>query len=320
MPLAEQDRYLIIGGTTKAATTSLFNYLAAHPEVCASTRKETRFFIDEDYFLPLPKIHFSQGLEKYNTFFINQVDSASVRLEATPDYLYSSTTAEKIKTSLPNVKAVFILREPISRLVSWYRYAKQKALIPESMKFEEYVEKQLKSKNSSSQEESNNEPKKEIPQSYFFDMLQQGCYSDYLRSYITALGRENVYIGFYEEICLSPRSVSQEVCKFAQIDPAFFDEYQFEVFNKTKTMKNPKLHGAYEKLATSIRQYTFNSPFHSSLKKLKKWFDKSYYDKLNTASTNEKVEISSELKSKLEDYYRPEKAALGNLLERPLPW
>jgi len=320
MPLAEKDRYLIIGGTTKAATTSLFNYLAAHPEICASTRKETRFFISQDYFLPLPKIHFSQGLEKYNTFFINQEDSTSVRLEATPDYLYSSGTAEEMKTSLPNVKVVFILREPISRLVSWYRYAKQKALIPEAMQFEEYVEQQLKPEDFSSEKQSDNDSKKEIPQSYFFNMLQQGCYSNYLESYIAALGRENVHVGFYEEICLSPRSVSQEVCEFAGIDANFFDEYQFEVFNKTKTMKNPKLHGAYEKLATSIRQYTFNSPFHSSLKKLKKWFDKSYYDKLNTASTNEKVEVSTELKSKLEDYYHQEKVALGNLLERPLPW
>ena len=27
--------YLIVGGTTKAATTSLFTYLADHPAVCA---------------------------------------------------------------------------------------------------------------------------------------------------------------------------------------------------------------------------------------------------------------------------------------------
>ena len=150
-------------------------------------------------------------------------------------------------------------------------------------------------------------------------MLGQGCYTDYLQSYFAALGRENVYIGFYEEIRLSPRSVSQSVCEFAGIDPHFFDDYEFEIFNKTKTMRNPQLHGAYEKLATNIRQYTFNSPFHSSLKKLKKWFDKSYYDKLNTASSSEKVEISTAIKQKLEDYYHPEKVALGKLLERDLP-
>ena len=42
-------RYLIIGGTTKAGTTSLHAYLSDHPQVCASSIKETRFFLDRDY-------------------------------------------------------------------------------------------------------------------------------------------------------------------------------------------------------------------------------------------------------------------------------
>ncbi len=319
MSLAKKNRYLIIGGTTKAATTSLFYYLADHPEICAASMKETRFFIDEEYFLPLPKIHLSQGLEHYNVYYSSQENSVSVRLEASPDYLYSLGTAQKMKASLPDVKAVFILREPISRLVSWYRYAKQKNLLPESMTFEEYTLKQLESSDLALKEEFDSD-KTWIPQSYFFNMLKQGCYSNYLESYFAAFGRENVYIGFYEDICRSPRSVCQELCKFTGVDTSFFDEYQFEIFNKTKTMKNAKLHGAYERLATIIRGYTFNLPFHSSLKDLKTWFDKTYYDKLNTASTSEKVEISTELKSKLEDYYHQEKVALGNLLERPLPW
>ena len=40
--------YLIVGGTTKAATTSLFSYLANHPATCAATYKETRFFLSTD--------------------------------------------------------------------------------------------------------------------------------------------------------------------------------------------------------------------------------------------------------------------------------
>ena len=36
----------IIAGVTKAGTTSLFQYLHAHPDVCPSSTKETLFFKD----------------------------------------------------------------------------------------------------------------------------------------------------------------------------------------------------------------------------------------------------------------------------------
>ena len=117
-----EHRYLIIGGATKAGTTSLYFYLADHPEICASNLKETRFFLDAEYPLPA-KYRLEDGLDKYEKYF-NHCQKQSLRLEATPDYLYSPDTPQKIKHSLPNVKMFFILREPIDRLTSWYRFAK----------------------------------------------------------------------------------------------------------------------------------------------------------------------------------------------------
>ena len=70
---AADYRYLIIGGTTKAATTSLFIYLADHPSICAATYKETRFFLSSDY--PLPsKYRYREdqqggAVEEYNLLF-----------------------------------------------------------------------------------------------------------------------------------------------------------------------------------------------------------------------------------------------------------
>lgn len=78
-----EHRYLIIAGTTKAATTSLFNYLADHPEICASNVKETRFFLDADYPLPA-KYRFEDGLDKYELYFVH-CSASHIRMEATPD-------------------------------------------------------------------------------------------------------------------------------------------------------------------------------------------------------------------------------------------
>ena len=116
-------QYLIVGGTTKAATTSLFNYLADHPAICAASYKETRFFLDKEY--PLPsKYRYDSDIEVYNLLF-SACDEDQFRLESTPDYLYCPSACERIATFLPRAKLVFSLREPISRLISWYRFAKQ---------------------------------------------------------------------------------------------------------------------------------------------------------------------------------------------------
>ena len=36
---------LIVAGVSKCGSTSLFSYLAAHPDVCGSNVKETQFFM-----------------------------------------------------------------------------------------------------------------------------------------------------------------------------------------------------------------------------------------------------------------------------------
>ena len=84
-------------------------------------------------------------------------------------------------------------------------------------------------------------------------------------------------------------------------------------------MKNPKLHGAYERFRTKIRQYTYNLPIHSFLRQIRLWFDTLYY-RLNTASTRETVEISEAIQKKLDEYYDREKIILADLLARPIPW
>ena len=60
----------IVAGAPKCGTTSVFRYLADHPEVCASNVKETRFLIDPGYPLFDAAANFSiHGLGGYERFF-----------------------------------------------------------------------------------------------------------------------------------------------------------------------------------------------------------------------------------------------------------
>ena len=122
----------------KAATTSLFAYLTDHPAICAATYKETRFFLSSDY--PLPsKYRYTGDAEEYADLFPN-CDETQLRMESTPDYLYCEKARERIAEFLPRAKLIFSLREPISRLISWYRFAKQIGKLPQTLNFDAYVE------------------------------------------------------------------------------------------------------------------------------------------------------------------------------------
>ena len=213
--------YLIVGGTTKAATTSLFAYLTDHPAVCAATYKETRFFLSSDY--PLPsKYRYKGDVEEYTSLFPN-CDETQLRMESTPDYLYCEKACERITDFLPHAKLVFSLREPVSRLISWYRFAKQIGKLPETLSFDAYVELLFTVLDSNAENEEQH-----------LRTLRQGCYAIYLERYFNRFGPTRIHVLFYEGLAAQPAKVMMDLSDFAGIDAGFYRDYAFKVTNRTE--------------------------------------------------------------------------------------
>ena len=308
--------YLIVGGTTKAATTSLFTYLADHPAICAATYKETRFFLSTDY--PLPsKYRYrddAQGgnVEDYDLLFPNRGphsgqrrgDEKQLRLESTPDYLYCDKARERIAAFLPHAKLVFSLREPISRLISWYRFAQQIGKLPQTLSFDAYIELLFMS---TAQEEQH------------LQTLQQGCYTIYLEPYFNQFGPECIHILFYEELAAQPLNVMAALCNFAGIDADFYNDYAFKVTNRSENMRNSELHRKYRDLRFRLRQWTHNKPMiHTPLRTIRRTIEPLYL-RLNTQS-NQKIQMSEETQRRLTDYYKSDIQGLSELIGRQVPW
>lgn len=306
-------QYLIVGGTTKAATTSLYSYLADHPTICAASFKETRFFLDADY--PLPsKFRFKGDVEEYNQLFAECTDN-QIRLESTPDYLYCKSALERIAKFLPQAKLVFSLREPISRLVSWYRFAVQIGRLPETLSFDDYIESLLtqdKQKKSIDEREYT-----DLPQ--FMQALHQGCYSDYLKRYIDTIGESRIHILFFEELTENPLNVLMDICKFAGIDPGFYEEYTFKVTNRTETMRNAEIHNKYRTLRFQVRKWTHNKPIiHKPLRVMRKAIEPLYLT-FNTRR-EEKISVSDNIQNRLVEYFKPDVDFLCELVGKQPPW
>ena len=298
--------YLIIGGTTKAATTSLFTYIADHPSICAATYKETRFFLNSDY--PLPsKYRYKGDVEEYNLLFPD-ANGTQLRMESTPDYLYCSAARERIAASLPQAKLVFSLREPMSRLISWYRFAKQIGKLPQTLSFDAYVQLLFDATNCHKATEQQH-----------LQTLQQGCYTIYLKHYFNRFGPERIHILFYEELAAQPAETMAKLCDFAGIDASFYSNYGFKVTNRTQQMRNSELHRKYRDFRFRLRQWTHNKPvIHIPLRAIRRTIEPLYL-RLNTQS-DEETQMADETQHRLIEYYTPDVQALGELIGKPIPW
>jgi hypothetical protein len=98
----------------KAGTTSLYEYLRAHPEVFMATPKELHFF-PADKQWPL-------GVEWYQRHFEGAGD-ARARGEISPSYSQADQfpgVAARVAQVVPDARLVYLVREPISRLRSMY--------------------------------------------------------------------------------------------------------------------------------------------------------------------------------------------------------
>lgn len=80
-------KHAVIAGVNKCGTTSVFRYLADHPEVCGSSIKELRFFLQESY------DESKSTIEEYRSHFAS-IKSGDVLLEASPSYFRGERTSQ----------------------------------------------------------------------------------------------------------------------------------------------------------------------------------------------------------------------------------
>jgi hypothetical protein len=102
---------LIIIGAPKAGTTSLHRYLDLHPDVAMTTEKELRYFWRADWRDRLPWYEAQFEFE----------GQPRVRGEATPAYAaypHRDNVPRRMHELVPEVKLIYLVRDPIERLVS----------------------------------------------------------------------------------------------------------------------------------------------------------------------------------------------------------
>jgi hypothetical protein len=107
--------FLIIGAQ-KAGTSALYQYLSRHPGVRPAITKEVHYFdLQPDRGQRWYRGHFprrrEQAWPRGHTFLTG---------EATPYYLFHPLVPERVASTLPNVKLIVLLRDPVRRAISHF--------------------------------------------------------------------------------------------------------------------------------------------------------------------------------------------------------
>jgi len=214
---------VIIAGAPKSGSSSLYWWLSAHPEVCASKTKETHFF--DDHIHPRFNAHANaheHDLNKYASYFKHCDTTAKVVIEATPIYLYQKTALQHLSSFQDQPKVIFILREPSQRAHSQFRFNKYRlGNIPLDQTYESYL----------------NEVRGTDA-----DPLERGKYMQYLQPWIDAFGHEKIYVLQLEKLMANKVQVMKALSAFLNIDPAFYDAFGFMKRNETRKMRSTWLH------------------------------------------------------------------------------
>ena len=287
----EQLPNLIIAGVSKGGTTSLFRYLAQHPDICPSPIKELRYFEALRYGEPLAPI------ESYARHF-GHCTGERYRMEATPSYFGGGRpVATAIRHTLGDDARVLVcLREPVQRCWSWYQFVRGRARIPKAMGFERYLDVCEKLHAARLDGLRENQP---------YSGLLGGCYDEWLEAWQELFG-ERLHILFFDDLVADPRSAVVETLRWLEADERAAAEFTYTVENRSVQYRSrPLLKAA---LFLNRRGERFLAR-HGGVKRVLR----SAYGVVNRAPAAEVLQPSA--RDRLASFYAPHNEGLAATLQ-----
>ncbi|MDO6454348.1 sulfotransferase domain-containing protein [Neptunomonas phycophila] len=275
------NKYVVIAGTEKSATTSLYKYLLDSDVFSESIKKETDYFrssidLDEREYL---KVFRDRGRLSF--------------LEASPGYLSESRIASKniydfYQTNNINLKLVFCLRDPLSRLKSSFLFHKSRLYIGEDISFEKYFDACMVFENTGKKLYDLSEWCLSVP--------SHGLYYKHLSDFKYFFDEKLIFIETMESVASNPNQVMERLTKFCEIDGDFYNDYDFKQSNVTRGFANPCLQKVALQFNSIFEGFWYRHP-NIKNKLMKIYFGINGADK-------EKVILSDETRSKILEYYK----------------
>lgn len=187
-------------GAPKAGTTSLFEYLGAHPEIAVAAIKEPCFFAPEVPVDPETDAH-RRDWASYLALFPNTSTARAIG-EGSVAYLSSANAAASIRARIPDAKILMMLRDPADRLFAHYSAARIAGVT--SRPFAEWVDA---------------EQRVEAARTPIYGSVWAGRYATHLARFQAEFPAGQLHISYYDDFIAEPDAVLAAIFTFLGVDP-----------------------------------------------------------------------------------------------------
>ena len=182
------NHFAFIIGAMKAGTTSLFEIMSQHPQICPSREKEPDYFI---------KDRPDRSRDDYLALWDWQSNLHAIALESSVAYtkapLIAGVPARISRSELGEFRFIYMLRDPLDRIESQVRHGL----------FAGWGQS--------------------LDAGISDDLIDFSRYAMQLDHYLKYFSKSHILLVTLEEFKLNPHAVLSRICRFLEID----DEFQF---------------------------------------------------------------------------------------------
>lgn len=326
MPAAKHILDFIVIGAQKAGTTSLYEYLRRHPELCLPFGKEAPYFSHDAMY--------ARGWDDYLRRAFPLAGSAERKWgTVTPQYMtggiYDAARASplgarrydertvplRIRAYSPEVRLIAILRDPVERALSHYQMAFMNRL--ERRSFEAVIDDLLRPESL--------ECSRQCPEEAT-GYVTWGEYGRILAGYFDVFSREQIMILFTDELAHAPEQLLRRVYEFLGVSPNLMPD---------------NLRTRYRE-GTDARRFSWLSPdalqnaathnlatraiWHTLPERSRRWVDHQFasiryrLDLWNRVRGTDISPPGAATLTRLEEHFAGDADRLAALLDLALPW
>lgn len=208
MAYHESKVSFLIAGFQKCGTTSLADALAKHPKIEVCSQKEPGYFNNTNSKL-------SSDVSYHELFNFENASSDTLFFEATTSYswvLQYPSSVESVYQYNPNMKLIFIIRDPVKRIESQYRHEYLKA--QESRVIDVAV---------------TNNP------SY----ISRSMYYMQISWWKRLFPAHRIFVTKLEDLKIDPEGTLRDICRFLDLQPLDVSDLRIESLNKSSDIRKP---------------------------------------------------------------------------------
>jgi hypothetical protein len=239
-----------------------------------SKRKETGVFLE----------NYDKGLDWLAANYLTHYDGEAIMGESTTGHMQHPSSARRMAEAVPQARLVFLLRDPVDRIYSHYRFYRQNGRLSPKDSFSELI--------------------RDADSEWRQVQIDNGLYHKHLTRFERFFDRSQMAIFLFRDLKNEPRSVAQELYRFLEVDPNFSPDVS-QSYNTGGIPRQEALYRLVQRVWGPVRQQLgidildATQPLRD---RIRGWLTKDSYPSMSEADRAHLKELYREPNRRLEEW------------------